>query len=139
MFDMLKNLIGVFCYRFWSQKMKKHSRSPKKNKDLKAVPIDSLAAVKQCWEGYERFVMLGAALGLLQLIALKYTQGIWEQFDGFIRTRSRALPSERTVKYVMARLIIINFLISLNNGIMWIILERYFRKQSSSRPDKEAA
>ena len=140
MFDMLKNLIGVFCYRFWSQKMKKHSRRPKKNKDLKAVTIDSLAAVKQCWEGYERFVMLGAiALGLLQLIALKYTQGVWEQFDGFIRTRSRALPSERTVKYVMARLIIINFLISSKNGIMWIILERYFRKKSSYRPDKEEA
>jgi len=122
MFDMLKNLIGAFSYRFWSKKMPKHSRKPKKNKYLTPVPIDSLNTVKKCWEGCERFVMLGAiSLGLLQLIALKYTQNVWEHFDAFLRTRSRSLPSERTVKYVMARLIINNFLISPKNGIMRII------------------
>jgi hypothetical protein len=101
MFDMLKNLLGVFSYRFWSKKMPKHSRKPKKNKYLKTVPIHYLPTVKQCWEGCERFVMLGAiSLGLLQLIALKYTQNVWDHFDAFLRTRSRSLPSERTVKYV---------------------------------------
>jgi hypothetical protein len=139
MFDMLKNLLCVFCYRFWSQKMKKHSRRPKKNKELKAVAAESLAAVKQCWESYERFVMLGAiALGLLQLIGLKYTQSVWEQFDGFIRTRSRLVPSERTVKYVLARLLINNFLISPKNGIMRLILERYSGR-SYSELNEEAA
>ncbi len=138
MFDMLKNLIGAFSYRFWSKKMPKHSRKPKKNKYLKPVPIDSLNTVKKCWEGCERFVMLGAiSLGLLQLIALKYTQNVWEHFDAFLRTRSRSLPSERTVKYVMARLIINNFLISPKNGIIRIIWERLFGGNPSSNLSSE--
>ena len=124
MFDMLKNLLGIFSYRFWSLKMLRHSRKPKRNKYLKPVHDDHVSTVKRCWDGCERFVMLGAiALGILQLVAIKYTQHGWEQFDGFLRTRSRDLPSERTVKYVMARLIINNFLISPKNGIMQIILE----------------
>ena len=58
--------------------------------------------VIKCWEGYERFVICGSiALGLLQLIALKFTQLVWDQFDVFIRTKSRDIPSERTVKYVI--------------------------------------
>ena len=140
MFDMLKNLISVFSYRFWSQKMPKHSRRPKRNKYLKPVPIDYLPIVKRCWKGCEQFVMLGAiALGLLQLVALKYTTAVWAQFDGFLRTRSRTIPSERTVKYVIARLIISNFFISPKNEIMRIILERYFGGKPSSESEKEAA
>ena len=140
MFDMLKNLVGVFSYRFWSLKMPKHSRKPKSNKYLKPVPIDNLPTVKRCWESCEKFVMLGAiALGLLQLIALKYTQLVWDQFDGFLRTRSRELPSERTAKHVMARLIIRNFFTSSKNGIMQIILDRYFRGKQSCEVEKEAA
>ena len=138
MFDMLKNLLGAFSYRFWSKQMPKHSRKPKKNIYLKPVPIDSLNTVKKCWDGCERFVMLGAiSLGLLQLIALKYTQNVWEHFDAFLRTRSRSLPSERTVKYVMARLIINNFLISPKNGIMRIIWERLFGGKPSSNLSSE--
>ena len=85
--------------------------------------------------------MLGAiALGLLQLVALKYTTiAVWAQFDGFLRTRSRTIPSERTVKYVIARLIISNFFISPKNEIMRIILERYFGGKPSSESEKEAA
>jgi len=140
MFDMLKNVLGVFSYRFWSKKMVKHSRKPKKNKDLKPVAFHDLKTVKQCWEACERFVMLGAiSLGLLQLVALKYTEQVWDQFDGFLRTRSRALPSERTVKYVIAHLIISNFLISPKNGIMRIIIERYFEDKPSSESEKHAA
>ena len=120
------------------KQMPKHSRKPKKNKYLKPVPIDSLSTVKKCWEGCERFVMLGAiSLGLLQLIALKYTRNVWEHFDAFLRTRSRSLPSERTVKYVMARLIINNFLISPKNGIMRIIWERLFGGKPSSNLSSE--
>jgi hypothetical protein len=140
MFDMLKNLLGVFSYRLWSKKMPKHSRKPKSNKYLKAAPTHYLPTVKRCWEGCERFVMLGAiSLGLLQLIALKYTQHVWNQFDGFLRTHSRNLPSERTVKYVITRLIISNFLLSPKNGIMRIILKRYFEGKSYSESEKDIA
>jgi hypothetical protein len=45
--------------------------------------------------------MLGCiAVGLLPLVALKLHDQVWDGFSMFLRTRSRALPSERTVKAV---------------------------------------
>ena len=127
MFDMLKNLISAFRYRFWSKLMPRHSRKPKKNKNLKKPGLQALHNVGVCWEACERFVMLGAiSLGLLQMIALKYSNSIWNCYDGFLRTRSRELPSERTVKHVIARLILRDFLISAPRAIMREIRERYF-------------
>lgn len=134
MIDMLKNLIGVFSYRFWSKKMPIHSRKPKTNKLLKPVPKDCLDTVKRCWDSYERFVMLGSiSLGLLTLIAIKYKDVIWEQYDGYLRTRSRECPSERTVRYVIARLILKNFLISAPAGIMREIWNRCFEIKKFKR------
>ncbi|MDH3604961.1 MAG: hypothetical protein OEU26_35615 [Candidatus Tectomicrobia bacterium] len=55
--------------------------------------------------------MLGAiAQGLLQLLAVKYPERVWAHFDTFLRTRSRHLPSEATVRHVMARMIRDDFL-----------------------------
>ena len=35
MFDVLKHVIGAFCFRFWSKRMPKHSRRPVSNRYLK--------------------------------------------------------------------------------------------------------
>ncbi len=120
MFDMLKNVMGVFRYRFWTQGLPRHSRKPVKNKSLKKpMTIDQINKVKRCFAAYERFVMTGAiALGLLQLLALKFEHYIWEAYDGFLRTKSRSLPSERTVKVVMANLIVRNFFSSAAGAVM---------------------
>ena len=81
------------------------------------------------------FVMLGAiALGLLQLVALKYSRCVWNRFDGFLRTQSRDLPSERTVKHVIARLLVKNFLISAPKAIMLEIRQWYFRERFKAKP-----
>lgn len=127
MFDILKNLISAFLYRFWSKHMPRNSRKPKKNKDLKQPSSQEWPTVQLCWEAYERFVMLGAiSVGLLQLLALKYADAIWSRSDAFLRTRSRHLPSERTVKQVMARVLVHDFLILAPSAIMQEIRERYF-------------
>ncbi|MBF0227619.1 MAG: hypothetical protein HQK76_19400 [Desulfobacterales bacterium] len=133
MFDMLKNLIGAFRYRFWSKKMLKVSRKPKKNSTLKAPSVKYLDDIRGCWEACERFVMLGAiALGLLQLIALKFTDVVWEQFDAFLRTRSRILPSERIVSYVITNLLLTNFLTLAPDAILQRIRKRFFGEKLSS-------
>jgi hypothetical protein len=127
MFDMLKNLIGAFNYRFWSKHMPQHSRKPKKNKDLKQPCPQAIAKVELCWQAYERFALLGSiALGLLQIISLKDTDNVWSNFDAYLRTRSRQLPSERTVKYVVARLLINNLLTFAPTAIIREIRKRYF-------------
>lgn len=131
MFDMLKNLMGAFCYRFWSKLMPRHSRKPKKNKELQKPAPQNIDKVRLCWNAYECFTMLAAiSLGILQLLALKFPEAIWNRFDAFLRTRSRELPSERTVKHVMAQLLIRSFFIIAPIPIMREIRKRYFRKNS---------
>ena len=127
MFDVLKNLINAFCFRFWSKKMPLNSRRPKRNKDLKIPTPEGLKNVKRCLRASELFVMMGAiAQGLLQLVSLKYKNDVWEKSFAFIRTKSRELPSERTVKQLIAPLIVCNFISLAKNGIMHKIHKRFF-------------
>ena len=49
-------------------------------------------------------------MGLLLLLARKYPETIWFHFDAFLRTRSRALPSEATARHVVARSVLDDFL-----------------------------
>lgn len=110
LFAMLKHLLGVFTYRFWSKHLPRHSRKPKKNAALKAPKPEHVQPVHITWQACERFVILGCiALGLLQLVALKFPHQVWEGFSLFLRTRSRALPSERTVKAVLGQEVARNF------------------------------
>ncbi|CAK8725085.1 Transposase IS4-like domain-containing protein [Candidatus Electrothrix laxa] len=111
MFDMLKNVLHIFQCHFWSKKMPKHSRKPKSNKTQQTPQVENAKTIQACWDATERFVNLGAiSLGLLQLIALKFPKEIWSRFEGFLRTRSRYIPSERTVKMVIANLLVQDFL-----------------------------
>jgi DDE superfamily endonuclease len=111
MFDVLKNLLVAFCYRFWSKHLPRHSRAPKSNETLQGPATSHLESVSGRWRAYEGFVMLGAmAQGLLQLLAVKYPERVWAHFDAFLRTRSRPLPSEATVRHVIARMIRDDFL-----------------------------
>ena len=110
MFSMLKSVLGAFAYRFWSKYVPRHSRKPKKNADLKRPQSQHVPAVQQTWLACERFVMLGClALGMLQLISLKCHGAIWDAFTAYLRTRSRTLPSERTVKAVLAQELLRDF------------------------------
>ncbi len=111
MFAMLKGVIGAFRYRFWSKRLPRHSRRPKKNALLKPPAVQDLPTVQRTWQACEGFVLLGCiALGLLQLVALKFSHHIWAAFPLFLRTRSRALPSEQTVKTVLAQALQQDFL-----------------------------
>jgi hypothetical protein len=110
LFWVLKHVLGAFCYRFWSKLLPRHSRRPKKNSTLQVPAPEDLPVVARCWEAYERFVLIALiAAGVLQLLALKRCLDIWERFDSFLRTRSRALPSEHTVKEVVARMLLEDF------------------------------
>jgi hypothetical protein len=110
LFAMLKHLLGVFMYRFWSKRLPRHSRKPAKNAALKTPQAQHLPSVQKTWEACERFVMLGCiALGLLQPIALKFQTQVWDAFTLFLRTRSRALASEKTVRKALDRALLQDF------------------------------
>ncbi len=66
--------------------------------------------------------MTGAiAPGLLQLIALKFTDDIWRQFDAYIRTRSSDIPPERAVKIIISSLLLKDFRSFAPHAIMRLI------------------
>ena len=143
MFDMLKNLMGVFRYRFWTKRLARHSRKPGKNRNMKKPARKDIETIKRCHKAYERFVMTGAiALGLLQLISLKFEQSVWSYYAGFLRTKSRKLPSERTVKSVMEELLSRDLISFAPGAVMQKIIKRCCKKKSvyqeaSSLPELE--
>jgi hypothetical protein len=119
MFDMLKNVIHAFQCHFWSKGMPKHSRKPRKNSELIVPKPQKLQAIQRCWDATEGFVNIGAiTLGLLQLIATRFSTEIWHQYEGFLKTRSREIPSERTTKNVLAGLLVRDFLNVAPSAIM---------------------
>ncbi len=141
LFAMLKHLIGAFRYHFWSKLLPRHSRTPKKNQHLKQPTKEDVQQVQACWECCERFVMLVAiALGLLQLMALKFAPEVWGRFHTFLRTRSRNIPSERTVKDVVGRLVREDFLGVAPSATMQEIRDRFLADEkatSDSSPSTE--
>ncbi len=107
MFDVLKNLLGAFRFRFWTKKLPRHARRPTANRRLKAPQPEHLPTVEACWQAYEIFVLCAVvAHGLLQLIAIRFDSLVWQRHTLYLRTRSRSLPSEKTVRQVLAPLIV---------------------------------
>jgi hypothetical protein len=63
-----------------------------------------------CWQAYEIFVLCASiAVGLLQFIALNFKDTVWSQHRLYLRTQSRELPSEKTVKQIIVPLLIKQF------------------------------
>ena len=107
MFDVLKNLLGAFRFRFWTQKLPRHARRPQPNRHLQAPAPEHQATVGACWQAYETFVLCATiAQGLLQLIALRFGAMVWQHQTLYLRTQSRLLPSEKTVRQVLASLLL---------------------------------
>jgi hypothetical protein len=126
MFAVMKNIIGAFRFHFWTRKLPRHSRRPMANRNLKAPRPEHLPSVEACWQAYEIFVLCAAiAHGLLQLIALRFSTEIWQHHTLYLRTRSRVLPSEKTVQQVLAPLMV-KQLINLPQNSLIAKIRRYF-------------
>jgi hypothetical protein len=107
LFAVLKQLLGAFCFHFWTAHLPRHARRPTSNRALNAPATEHQAAVATCWHAYEVFVLCALiAQGLLQLIALRFGPKVWQQHHLYLRTRSRDLPSEKTVRQVLATLVL---------------------------------
>jgi len=119
MFDVLKHVMGGFQFHFWTKKMPKHSRKPCTNKNLKHPRPEHVDTVCMCWKACESFVLCAAiAQGILQLIALKFKESVWQQHCLYLRTKSRDLPSEKTVKHVFSPIVSKQLLVLQGNGII---------------------
>jgi hypothetical protein len=135
MFDVLKNLIGAFRFRFWTKKLPRHPRRPTANRHLKAPSPEHLPQVQACWQAYEIFVLCAAiAQGLLQLIALQFSSVVWQHHILYLRTQSRPLPSEKTVRQVLAPLMVKQLINLPQNSIIQKI-QRCLTAAEEDEPD----
>ena len=147
MFDRLKHLMGAFSFRFWSYAQAKQSRTPKKNEKARKLSEEQKQKVEQCWKAMEGYANCGAiALGILQMIAIQFEHKVWTHHRLFLRTRRRKVPSEETVKQVVAPILLQHFFNVPKDGTMKDIRSWAFganqvpedRKQCTQE-DKKAA
>ncbi|QKY71707.1 transposase [Lentibacillus sp. CBA3610] len=113
MFREMKQVINAFGYHFWSKSMPKLNRYSKKGDPLPAEQITNeqertniLLTIKAI-EGY---VMCACtAMGMLQMIAVHYSGRVPGLFFRYLRTPSKSVVSEATVRVYLRTSIFIMF------------------------------
>jgi hypothetical protein len=100
-FREMKQVIGAFGYRFWSRSMPKLKRYLRKGE---AQPVEQVKdeqdrrRIRLALRAIEGFVMCSViATGLVQLVALRYSNQRLGMFFRYLRTPSRSIVSEATV------------------------------------------
>ena len=123
-FKNLKQLLGSFSYHFWS------TVTPKLNKktavDLSCITNEShKQLIAKTANAIEAFVNFGGiALGILQILAVKYPQSVWSNYTGWLRTKRTNVPSEETVRLVIQNIFYHNFNFFKNTAIYEIIMSK---------------
>ena len=123
-FKVLKHLIGVFFYRFWTSAW---PRIGKRNvSDLSAAGDPrSRRLIRQTTNAIEAFVNFGCiATGILQIVSLNFHETIWNKYLGWLRTVTSTIPSEEVVKSVIQEEYYHNFRCFKNSAIYRIIMTK---------------
>lgn len=127
-FKVLKQEIGGFSYHFWSKSMPKLNKYLKKGSPdpLKEVTDskerETILATYKAIEGYVQFSII--AIGILQLISMKFKDMINKSNFRWLRTKSSSIPSEATVAEFMRKTIYSVFTKMPNLRISRIILSK---------------
>lgn len=101
-FKVLKHVMGVFFYRFWTTVWPRRAKE-ENEVDLTEITDDTeprtVRLIKQAADANEGFVNMGLiATGILQIIAMSFPRTIWKEFRGWLRTCRSAIPSEEIVR-----------------------------------------
>ena len=127
-FKVLKYLMGVFFYHFWTSVWPKIGKRNKNDSSSLDTRSEKLIAQTTC--AIEGFVNLGCiATGILQIIALNFHQTIWETYRGWLRTITSAIPTEETVRSVIQEEFFHNFRVFRNTAIYRIIMSKSRKHQ----------
>ena len=128
-FRELKQVVAGFACHFWSKampKLLKFKSNEVNQANLEAITDkrqrELIIATVNAIEGFVQFSII--ALGLLQLLGLLFGSDINTRAFRFMRTKSNATPSERTVADFMRKNIFLAFRFSANLPIIQIISAR---------------
>ena len=122
-FKVLKHLMGVFFYHFWTSVWPKIGK--RVESDLSSVGADSERLIAQTTNAIEGFVNFGCiATGILQIIALNFHNTIWKSYRGWLRTITSVIPTEETARSVIQEEFFHNFRSFNNSAIYRIIMSK---------------
>jgi hypothetical protein len=100
-FKVLKHLMGVFFYHFWTSVWPEIGKCVES--DLSSANAHSERLIAQTTNAIEGFVNFGCiATGILQIIALNFHDVIWKSYRGWLRTITSTIPTEETARSVIA-------------------------------------
>jgi hypothetical protein len=133
-FKVLKHLIGVFFYRFWTSAWPRIGK--RTESDLSAAQdARSQRLIRQTTDAIEAFVNFGCiATGILQIVSLNFHQTIWKKYLGWLRTVSSTIPSEEIVKSVVQEEYYHNFRFFNNSAIYRIIMSKSRKNPEITMP-----
>lgn len=120
-FKVLKHLMGVFFYHFWTEACPR--LAGKKQIELREIsdPYQK-RLIKQTTNAIEGFVNFGCiATGILQILSLNSVDIVWDKYSGWLRTQTSAIPSEQIVKSVIQEEFFHNFRVFKYSAIYRII------------------
>jgi hypothetical protein len=127
-FREMKQVIGGFSYHFWSKSMPKLKRYLKKGEPhplehvINEKDKENIRLTVKAIEGY---VMCSCiAMGLLQLITLRYSHRAPALFSRYLRTPSKTIASEATVKAYLCKSIFLLFARNPHLSITKIIQDK---------------
>ena len=122
-FKVLKHLMGIFFYHFWTSVWPKIGR--RVESDLSSLSADSERLIAQTMNAIEGFVNFGCiATGILQIIALNFHNTIWKRYRGWLRTITSFIPTEETARSVIQEEFFHNFHSFNNSTIYQIIMSK---------------
>jgi hypothetical protein len=127
-FRTLKQLLGAFCYRFWSVSMPKLNSFAKNGEDDPLTEVKSekeRSRILKAFSAIERYVMLALiANGILQLLALKYSSIVEKSSFCWLRTSMGNIVSEATMSRFLRRIFFMQFHKQAHLDILQIIRSR---------------
>jgi uncharacterized membrane protein len=123
-FKVLKHVIGVFFYRFWTHVWPRIGKAS--NSDLSTVQDQrGRRLIADAADAVEAFVNFGCiATGILQILALNFHETIWRRYMGWLRTVSSSIPSEEVVRSVVQQEYYHNFRAFSTDAIYRIIVSK---------------
>ena len=123
-FKVLKHLMGVFFYRFWTSAWPRIGEQNVSDLSAAGDPR-SRRLIRQTTNAIEAFVNFGCiATGILQIVSLNFHETIWKKYLGWLRTVTSTIPSEEVVKSVIQEEYYHNFRFFRNSAIYRIIMSK---------------
>jgi hypothetical protein len=107
-----------------------------KEKGLSSLEDREKQLIALAANAVEAFVNFGCiATGILQILALNHEHRIWQNYKGWLRTISSAIPSEEIVKSVIQEEFFHNFHSFSNSAIYRIIMSKRKKIQYNDLPE----